>query len=132
MLSGCALFRCSLQGISPPVVRSSEDFDPGSKFHVPNNTPYIRYPHTFHGSRIQACTFYPVDDAHAIVKSISVSESISLENFQHACANLTTFLPHDAMLPLCIRHASVSMSVSVRHTTVLYRNGWTDRAEFLY
>ena len=40
---GCVLFRCSLQGISPPVVRTSEDFDAGSKFHIPNNTPYIRY-----------------------------------------------------------------------------------------
>ena len=35
--------RCRLQGISPPIARTSEDFDAGSKFHVPNNTPYIRY-----------------------------------------------------------------------------------------
>ena len=36
-------YRCSLEGVSPPVVRNNEDFDAGSKFHVPNNTPYIRY-----------------------------------------------------------------------------------------
>jgi peptidyl-dipeptidase A len=36
--------RCKYQGVSPPVVRSgSEDFDPGAKYHVPANTPYIRY-----------------------------------------------------------------------------------------
>jgi peptidyl-dipeptidase A len=35
--------RCKYQGISPPVARSEEDFDPGAKFHIPNNTPYIRY-----------------------------------------------------------------------------------------
>jgi len=35
--------RCSLQGISPPVPRTNDDFDAGSKFHIPNNTPYIRY-----------------------------------------------------------------------------------------
>ncbi|KAL8582108.1 hypothetical protein ACOMHN_004028 [Nucella lapillus] len=35
--------RCNLQGVSPPVKRTEEDFDPGAKFHIPNNTPYIRY-----------------------------------------------------------------------------------------
>ncbi|ELT90813.1 hypothetical protein CAPTEDRAFT_166512 [Capitella teleta] len=35
--------RCKYQGISPPVSRSESDFDPGAKFHIPNNTPYIRY-----------------------------------------------------------------------------------------
>ncbi|XP_059145136.1 angiotensin-converting enzyme-like [Physella acuta] len=35
--------RCRLQGIFPPVARSSSDFDPGAKFHVPGDTPYIRY-----------------------------------------------------------------------------------------
>jgi peptidyl-dipeptidase A len=31
------------QGISPPVQRSEADFDPGAKYHIPSNTPYIRY-----------------------------------------------------------------------------------------
>uniref|UniRef100_A0A0B7B0W6 Angiotensin-converting enzyme n=1 Tax=Arion vulgaris TaxID=1028688 RepID=A0A0B7B0W6_9EUPU len=35
--------RCRYQGVSPPVERSEADFDPGSKFHIPANTPYIRY-----------------------------------------------------------------------------------------
>ncbi|KAL5009598.1 hypothetical protein ScPMuIL_011903 [Solemya velum] len=35
--------RCKYQGLSPPVLRSSEDFDPGAKFHIPGNVPYIRY-----------------------------------------------------------------------------------------
>ncbi|XP_033759589.1 uncharacterized protein LOC117341835 [Pecten maximus] len=35
--------RCKYQGVSPPIERSEEDFDPGSKYHVPGNTPYIRY-----------------------------------------------------------------------------------------
>ncbi|CAH0553232.1 unnamed protein product [Brassicogethes aeneus] len=30
-------------GIKPPVLRSELDFDPGSKYHVPANIPYIRY-----------------------------------------------------------------------------------------
>ncbi|KAL5009469.1 hypothetical protein ScPMuIL_011774 [Solemya velum] len=35
--------RCRLQGLSPPVERSEDDFDPGAKYHVPANVPYIRY-----------------------------------------------------------------------------------------
>lgn len=35
-------FRCRFQGISPPVKRTEEDFDPGAKYHIPGNTPYIR------------------------------------------------------------------------------------------
>ncbi len=31
------------QGISAPVPRSEEDFDPGAKYHIPANTPYTRY-----------------------------------------------------------------------------------------
>lgn len=31
------------QGVAPPVNRSEADFDPGAKYHIPDNTPYIRY-----------------------------------------------------------------------------------------
>ncbi len=31
------------QGISAPVSRSEDDFDPGAKYHVPASTPYSRY-----------------------------------------------------------------------------------------
>lgn len=31
------------QGVAPPVTRSEEEFDPGAKFHVPANVPYMRY-----------------------------------------------------------------------------------------
>ncbi len=31
------------QGIKPPVERSEADFDPGAKYHIPGNTPYMRY-----------------------------------------------------------------------------------------
>jgi peptidyl-dipeptidase A len=35
--------RTKYQGIKPPVCRSEKDFDPGAKYHIPANTPYIRY-----------------------------------------------------------------------------------------
>lgn len=31
------------QGVKAPVARSDDDFDPGSKYHVPANVPYFRY-----------------------------------------------------------------------------------------
>ncbi|NOT40123.1 MAG: M2 family metallopeptidase [Alphaproteobacteria bacterium] len=31
------------QGVSSPVPRTEEDFDPGAKYHIPGNTPYTRY-----------------------------------------------------------------------------------------
>jgi peptidyl-dipeptidase A len=31
------------QGVVPPVDRTEADFDPGAKFHVPGNVPYMRY-----------------------------------------------------------------------------------------
>lgn len=35
-------YREQYQGIKPPVLRSELDFDPGSKYHIPANIPYIR------------------------------------------------------------------------------------------
>ncbi|MGJ8668731.1 MAG: M2 family metallopeptidase [Oceanococcus sp.] len=31
------------QGIKPPVDRAADAFDPGAKYHIPGNTPYMRY-----------------------------------------------------------------------------------------
>jgi len=31
------------QGVAPPVARSEADFDPGAKYHIASNTPYMRY-----------------------------------------------------------------------------------------
>ncbi|HET7810090.1 MAG TPA: M2 family metallopeptidase [Steroidobacteraceae bacterium] len=35
--------RAKYQGVSPPVARSEQDFDPGAKYHIPGNTSYTRY-----------------------------------------------------------------------------------------
>ncbi|UCF69555.1 MAG: M2 family metallopeptidase [Acidobacteriota bacterium] len=35
--------RTRYQGVAPPIARSEADFDPGAKYHIPNNTPYTRY-----------------------------------------------------------------------------------------
>jgi peptidyl-dipeptidase A len=35
--------RREYQGIAPPIARTEEDFDPGAKYHIPANTPYLRY-----------------------------------------------------------------------------------------
>jgi peptidyl-dipeptidase A len=35
--------RLKYQGVAPPVERTEADFDPGAKYHVPGNVPYMRY-----------------------------------------------------------------------------------------
>ncbi|KAF7239084.1 Angiotensin-converting enzyme [Varanus komodoensis] len=35
--------RTKYQGICPPIPRTETNFDPGAKYHIPGNTPYIRY-----------------------------------------------------------------------------------------
>ncbi|CAG2108942.1 unnamed protein product, partial [Medioppia subpectinata] len=35
--------RGQYQGLSPPVKRSEDDFDPGAKYHIPASVEYIRY-----------------------------------------------------------------------------------------
>jgi peptidyl-dipeptidase A len=35
--------RQQYQGVAPPVERGEEEFDPGAKYHVPANVPYLRY-----------------------------------------------------------------------------------------
>jgi len=35
--------RLKYQGIAPPSARGEDFFDPGAKYHVPDNTPYTRY-----------------------------------------------------------------------------------------
>jgi peptidyl-dipeptidase A len=31
------------QGVAAPIERTEADFDPGAKYHIPGNTPYLRY-----------------------------------------------------------------------------------------
>ncbi|TMS22647.1 Angiotensin-converting enzyme [Larimichthys crocea] len=33
--------RMKYQGLCPPVTRTEDDFDPGAKFHIPANVPYV-------------------------------------------------------------------------------------------
>jgi peptidyl-dipeptidase A len=35
--------KLAYQGVTAPVPRSEQDFDPGAKYHVPSNVPYSRY-----------------------------------------------------------------------------------------
>ncbi len=35
--------RTALQGVAPPAPRGEEEFDPGAKYHVAANVPYMRY-----------------------------------------------------------------------------------------
>jgi len=41
--SGWWALRTQYQGVRPPNERSADAFDPGAKYHIPGNTPYMRY-----------------------------------------------------------------------------------------
>ena len=41
--AGWDKLRLQYQGIVPPVARDETRFDPGAKYHIPNNVPYTRY-----------------------------------------------------------------------------------------
>jgi peptidyl-dipeptidase A len=72
--------RLKYQGVVPPVARGGADFDPGAKYHVPGNVPYMRYflarlfQFQFYRAMCQAsgysgplhrCTFYQSKEAGA-------------------------------------------------------------------
>ncbi|XP_057302369.1 angiotensin-converting enzyme-like [Hydractinia symbiolongicarpus] len=56
--------RLKYQGIKPPVNRTENDFDPGAKYHIPADTPYIRY----FFAHILQFTFHKHACRHANVK----------------------------------------------------------------
>ncbi|XP_023805355.1 angiotensin-converting enzyme-like [Oryzias latipes] len=77
--------RTKYQGICPPIRRTEEQFDPGAKFHIPNNTPYIRYFVSFilqfqlheklceaanHTGPLHTCDIYRSKEAGTILKKI--------------------------------------------------------------
>ncbi len=68
------------QGIEPPVDRTEADFDAGAKYHIPSNTPYMRYFLSFilqfqfykglcdaagHQGPLYTCSFYDSKEAGA-------------------------------------------------------------------
>uniref|UniRef100_A0A3B3BGN1 Angiotensin-converting enzyme n=1 Tax=Oryzias melastigma TaxID=30732 RepID=A0A3B3BGN1_ORYME len=82
--------RTKYQGICPPIRRTEDDFDPGAKFHIPNNTPYIRYFVSFilqfqlheklceaanHTGPLHTCDIYRSKEAGAILKKLLESGS---------------------------------------------------------
>uniref|UniRef100_A0A0K8R3C7 Angiotensin-converting enzyme n=1 Tax=Ixodes ricinus TaxID=34613 RepID=A0A0K8R3C7_IXORI len=83
--------RIQYQGVSPPVNRSEEDLDGAAKYHVPSNTPYLRYfvayilQFQFHeylcnltcaGTPLHECSLYGQKDAGDILrKGLSLGAS---------------------------------------------------------
>ncbi|KAK5905756.1 hypothetical protein CgunFtcFv8_001683 [Champsocephalus gunnari] len=77
--------RTKYQGICPPTKRTEEHFDAGAKFHIPGNTPYIRYFISFilqfqlhkalcvkagHTGPLHTCDIYRSAEAGAVLKTI--------------------------------------------------------------
>lgn len=60
--------RYAYQGVSPPIERTEDDFDPAAKFHIAANVPYIRYfvavalQYQFHEAMCKTAGLYDPDD----------------------------------------------------------------------
>ncbi|XP_054605073.1 angiotensin-converting enzyme [Nothobranchius furzeri] len=77
--------RTKYQGICPPTKRTEDQFDPGAKFHIPDNYPYISYFISFilqfqfheklceaahHTGPLHTCDIYQSAEAGAILKKV--------------------------------------------------------------
>uniref|UniRef100_A0A8C2A4M7 Angiotensin-converting enzyme n=1 Tax=Cyprinus carpio TaxID=7962 RepID=A0A8C2A4M7_CYPCA len=77
--------RTKYQGICPPTRRTEEHFDAGAKYHIPGNTPYIRYFVSFilqfqihqklcqaagHTGPLHKCDIYRSREAGAILEKV--------------------------------------------------------------
>lgn len=94
--------RESYQGITSPVERSEDYFDPGAKYHIPANTPYTRYylarimQYQFHEALCSAigfdgplheCSIYGDEEAgKKIISTMAMGQSLP---WQDAFENLT-------------------------------------------
>lgn len=77
--------RSELQGVAPSSPRGEDLFDPGAKYHIPGNTPYLRYflAHVLqfqlyramcdasgHDGPLHTCSFYGSEEAGDKLKAI--------------------------------------------------------------
>ncbi|NWX41181.1 ACE enzyme, partial [Steatornis caripensis] len=94
--------RTKYQGICAPVSRNESNFDPGAKYHIPGNTPYIRYFVSFilqfqfhkalcqaanHNGPVHTCDIYMSKEAGA--KLSEVLKAGSSKSWQEILFNLT-------------------------------------------
>ncbi|XP_075767286.1 angiotensin-converting enzyme [Pelodiscus sinensis] len=94
--------RTKYQGICPPIARNETNFDPGAKFHIPGNTPYIRYFVSFilqfqfhkalceaanHTGPLHTCDIYMSKEAGAKLRE--VLQAGSSKPWQEILFNLT-------------------------------------------
>ncbi|XP_065056045.1 angiotensin-converting enzyme-like [Rhopilema esculentum] len=96
--------RTKYQGVVPPVNRNENDFDPGAKYHIPGNTPYIRYFMSYvyqfhfhkaackaakHTGTLNKCSIYKSKEAGKIFSDmLSMGKS---KTWQEAFQNMTGY-----------------------------------------
>jgi peptidyl-dipeptidase A len=115
--------RTDYQGIAPPVARDESSFDPGAKYHIPGNTPYLRYFLSFvlqfqlhksmcesagHTGPLHECSIYGSEEAGAKLRALlekgstqpwqDTMEQATGTRQMDASALLEYFAPLDAWL----------------------------------
>ncbi|KAG8447001.1 hypothetical protein GDO86_014445 [Hymenochirus boettgeri] len=94
--------RTKYQGICPPVPRDDNQFDAGAKYHIPGNTPYIRYFVSFvlqfqfhkalcaaakHTGSLHTCDIYRSQEAGNILRN--ALQAGSSKSWQEILKNMT-------------------------------------------
>lgn len=88
------------QGLVPPIARSENDFDPGAKYHIPSNSPYICYFVSFiiqfqfyeamcnasgHEGELYNCDFYQSKQAGDLLRNaLSLGKSVPWQDAMQA------------------------------------------------
>ncbi|ENN74047.1 hypothetical protein YQE_09338, partial [Dendroctonus ponderosae] len=74
------------QGVEPPLDRSEEDFDPGAKYHIISDVPYLRYfisfviQYQFHRALCEKAGQYDPNNAEKPLHQCDIYQSITAGN----------------------------------------------------
>jgi len=134
--------RSEYQGVIPPVPRTEKDFDPGSKYHVPGDTPYIRYfvshilqfqiyrslcktAGEYPAHPLHECDFYQNKDAGAQLKKL-----LEAGNSKHWATTLNETIGTDKMDATAINEYFAPLLTYLRasRTKLNYPIGWNNSA----
>ncbi|RWS27182.1 hypothetical protein B4U80_07684, partial [Leptotrombidium deliense] len=85
-------YRIKYQGVSPPIKRSEHDFDPGAKYHVPADVPYVSY---FVATFLQ----FQFHEALCKVAKEAVLYECSIAGNKEAGAKLRNMLSYGSSIP---------------------------------
>ncbi|KAJ8384193.1 hypothetical protein AAFF_G00207410 [Aldrovandia affinis] len=130
--------RLKYQGLCPPVARTEKDFDPGAKFHIPANVPYVRYFVSFivqfqfhqalckasnHDGPLHTCDIYKSTEAGKLLGDVM---KLGFSKPWPEAMAMITGQPHMSALPLMEYFKPLSDWLREENTKNQEELGWSD------